>query len=87
MGMKAAKDFMTKKGGIIKWLPSAGQNYAEVTDAASTYQCWFEDADSLKLRLELVKQYDIAGVAAWKSGLETEDIWGVLKDELKNQDG
>ncbi len=83
MGMKAAKDFMTEKGGIIKWNEEAGQNYAEVKDAFNTYKCWFEDTDSLKLRLELVWEYDIAGTAAWKSGLETSDVWGVLKDELK----
>lgn len=83
MGMKAAKDFMTEKGGIITWLDSAGQNYAEVSDSVNTYKCWFEDADSVRLRLNLVKEYDIAGTAAWKSGMETSDIWGILKDELK----
>lgn len=83
MGMKAAKDFMTEKGGIIRWLDSAGQNYAEVSDSVNTYKCWFEDGDSLRLRLGLVKEYDIAGTAAWKSGMETSDIWGILKDELK----
>ncbi len=83
MGMKAAKDFMTERGGILKWLASAGQNYAEVTDSTSTYKCWFEDSDSVKGRLGLVKQYNIAGVAAWKSGMETNDIWELLKNELK----
>lgn len=83
MGMKSAKDFMTEKGGIIKWLDSAGQNYAEVSDSINTYKCWFEDADSVRLRLGLVKEYDIAGTAAWKSGMETDDIWEILKTELK----
>lgn len=83
MGMKGAKDFMTEKGGIIKWLDSAGQNYAEVADSVNTYKCWFEDADSVRLRLGLVKEYNIVGTAAWKSGMETDDIWGILKECLK----
>jgi spore germination protein YaaH len=84
MGMQAAKEFMSEKGGSEVWLEDAGQNYSEATVGEYTYKCWFEDADSIKLRLELAKQYDIAGVAAWKNGLETEDIWSILKDELKN---
>lgn len=83
MGMKGAKDFMTEKGGIIKWLDSAGQNYAEVADSVNTYKCWFEDADSVRLRLGLVKEYNIVGSAAWKSGMETDDIWDILKECLK----
>jgi spore germination protein YaaH len=84
MGMQAAKEFMSEKGGNETWLEEAGQNYSEATDGEYTYKCWFEDSDSIKLRLELAKQYGIAGVAAWKNGLETEDIWSILKDELKN---
>lgn len=83
MGMKSAKDFMTEKGGIIKWLDSAGQNYAEVSDSVNTYKCWFEDADSVKLRLGLTDEYSIAGTAAWKSGMETDEIWDILKSGLK----
>ncbi len=85
MGMKAARDFLTEKGAIIKWNEAAGQNYGEVTDSVNTYKCWLEDADSLKLRLGLVWEYDIAGTAAWKSGMETKNIWDVLKQELKNR--
>jgi spore germination protein YaaH len=83
MGMAKAKEFMSEKGGTEVWLEEAGQNYSEANDGEYTYKCWFEDADSVKLRLQLAKQYKTAGVAAWKSGFETDDIWSILKDELK----
>jgi spore germination protein YaaH len=81
--MEKSKEFMSEKGGTEVWLEEAGQNYSEANDGEYTYKCWFEDADSVKLRLQLAKQYQTAGVAAWKSGFETEDIWSILKDELK----
>lgn len=85
MGMKASRDFMTEKGGIIAPDEKSGQNYAETSDLSNTYKCWFEDAYSIKNRLDAVNKYDIAGTAAWKSGFETSDIWGILKDELKGK--
>ena len=37
-----------------------------------------EDAKSLGLKMDLIKKYDLAGVAGWKLGLETPDIWDVV---------
>lgn len=83
MGMESARSFIEDKGGNVAFDEKSGQNYGEATDGELTYKCWLEDRDSVKGRLELVKEYDVAGVAAWKNGMETEDIWGILKNELK----
>lgn len=83
MGMQSAKDFMASVGAETRLLESAGQNYAEANDGTNTYKCWFEDEYSVGRRLALAEKYDIAGTAAWKSGMETDDIWGLLKNELK----
>jgi len=34
---------------------------------------------SMEKRMELVKKYDLAGVAAWRRGFETPDIWTVIE--------
>jgi spore germination protein YaaH len=85
LGMQAARDFMLEKGAQITWDEQSGQNYAEATDGESTYKCWLEDADSVSRRLDLVNRYDIAGIAAWKNNMETEDIWDIIKAKLKKQ--
>jgi spore germination protein YaaH len=41
-----------------------------------------EDADSLERKMEILRQFDIAGIAEWKLGFETEDIWEVLRQGL-----
>lgn len=83
MGMEKAKSFMEEKGGGFSLDKASGQNYSQVTEGELTYKCWLEDSYSVRERLRLANEYDIAGVAAWKNGMETEDIWGILKNEIK----
>ena len=61
---------------------ASGQNYAEYTKGNTTYKLWIEDADSVKRRIEAVNKYNLAGVCAWRKGLETQDIWKVINDTL-----
>lgn len=82
-GMQGAYDFMTEKGAEFNWLKDGGQYYAEITEDNITYKLWLEDVKSVEKRAELVNKYDIAGIGAWKRGLETENVWTVLKNHLK----
>ena len=45
---------------------------------------WIEDIDSLKEKVSLIKEYNLGGVASWELGMETEDVWGMLKENLNN---
>ncbi len=47
-----------------------------------THQVWYENSESLKYKLNLVNQYDIAGAALWKLGEEDPASWQVFKDKL-----
>lgn len=85
-GMDAAYEFMNEKNAEIKWLDDMGQDYAEVTEENTTYKVWLEDVKSVEKRVKLINEYDIAGCAAWKRGLENESVWPVLKKYLKEQD-
>lgn len=40
---------------------------------------WFENAESIKLRVGLAKKYGVGGVALWRLGEEDERIWEYLK--------
>ena len=39
---------------------------------------WFEDAVSIKQKMDLVKQYDLAGVAVWRMGRLPADVWEAI---------
>ncbi|WP_231036256.1 glycosyl hydrolase family 18 protein [Pectinatus sottacetonis] len=59
-----------------QWDKSAGQYYFSYRDLANhQYFVWQENAASLKLKLLLIKKYNMAGFASWRKGFETKDIW------------
>ena len=39
---------------------------------------WLEDQASIAAKVNLVNQYNLAGVASWRKGFETSDIWPVI---------
>ncbi|ONI43544.1 hypothetical protein AN641_09770 [Candidatus Epulonipiscioides gigas] len=55
-----------------------GLNYAEFVQNNKTYKMWLEDKEAINKRVKLIEEYDLAGYAAWKLGLETGDIWEEL---------
>lgn len=80
VGMTAASNFLSERGVQPVWDAQAGQNYGEIYEGDSFYQVWLEDAQSLQEKMNVMKKYDLGGVAAWKLGYESghPEIWGVL---------
>ena len=78
MGMSAAANTVAQAGVTPVWDEEAGQNYATWEANGVTYEVWLEDAQSLEPRLKLMKDYGLAGTAAWRLGQETSDIWELI---------
>ncbi len=83
-GMAQAKEYMANHNMTPEWDGYVGQYYAEVTEDEARYQIWVEDAESIRVKLEVMQEKQIAGVAEWSLGLETEDVWDVI-EEYMNQ--
>ncbi len=48
------------------------------------YMLWMENAASIRERVKLAKKYSLSGVASWRRGFETEDIWHAIAEEIKS---
>lgn len=44
---------------------------------------WFEDAVSIKQKMDLVKKYDLSGVAVWRMGRLPSDVWEAINSITK----
>lgn len=64
------------------WDDELKQNYVEYTEGGNKKQIWIEDIESLKAKVSLITQNKLAGVASWQKGMETEEVWKMLKEEL-----
>lgn len=64
------------------WEDDITQNYVEYTDEEGTLnRIWVEDASSLQAKIDVIRNYSLAGVAGWKLGMETSDVWSILAGE------
>ncbi len=66
----------------VEWLEEERQHYAETTRADGVIQkIWIEDEASMSWKLELIREYRLAGAAAWKAGMDPEEIWELEWEE------
>ena len=75
IGMDEAQNVLTENGVEAVWDGSVSQNYATFEKDNSTYQIWLEDADSIEAKLGVMASNNLAGVAEWRLGFETADVW------------
>ena len=81
--MSSQKQFAKEHGITVEWDEEWGQYYGENTVDGTSYEIWMEEADSLKEKLAVMEKYGVAGVAHWKLGLETDDVWEVIGEYIQ----
>lgn len=84
VNMKAVNDVLPKD--VTKnWNDELKQNYVEYTKDGATYKMWIEDEESIRAKVSLVSQYNLAGTAAWAKDRENKEIWTVIKEKLNKK--
>lgn len=78
LSMSAAENVLAQHGVTATWDADTAQNFAQFEADGAKYQIWMEDAQSISAKLNLMSGYSLAGVAAWKLGLEKAEIWDVI---------
>ena len=79
-GITAAQNWVEENNVELTWQDNIGQYYGETENENGTQKIWMEETKSLGLKKDLVNKYDLAGIACWKLGFETADIWAVIND-------
>ena len=80
--MTAAEEILNDNDAKFSYDDTTGQNYAEYTDNDGVHRCWLEDSQSVQKRTALIKEYDIAGIAAWKLRMEKDGIFHMIYENL-----
>lgn len=84
LGMYAAENFVKEYNIEISWDSETCQNYGEKEMNGTLYQVWLEDAESIETKLNVMKTFGVAGVAAWQLGQEDSDIWAIMDAYVKS---
>lgn len=83
IGMGQAQEVVTKYNVETYWDKNTSQNYGAFENEGAEFQIWIEDAQSIAEKVKLSSKYNLAGVAAWKLGFESSDIWQAISDNLE----
>lgn len=70
-------------GSTIQWDSVSQSPYFNYTDSTGvSHSVWFENAQSLNYKLDLVNSYNLSGIAIWRLGLENADYWTSIKTKF-----
>lgn len=79
VGIAGAKEWVQENQVELYWQEELGQYYGELENPAGFSYVWLEEETSLGLKMDLIRSYDLAGVACWKLGLEDKEAWESLQ--------
>ena len=81
--MTGVDALLQKYNMTYDWDDVTGQNYAEATDGTTLYQMWIEDLQSFNVKLTVMQNYELGGVAAWRLGFEPVGAWDLIRVYLE----
>lgn len=81
--MDVASSLLEENNADVYWDEDVSQYFGTYEKEGSTYKIWLEDEKSIAEKVKLVTKYNLAGVAAWKLGLEKDSIWSVITENLQ----
>lgn len=86
--MSGAQRWIQERKLTPKLDEASGQLYVQYQDPAdgAVYKMWLEDVSSIQKRMELVKKYNLAGVASWRRGFELPEIWEAMDAALHGKE-
>lgn len=76
--MAGAKSVLVQNDVSPSWDEETAQNYVEYEKDGIVYKMWMEDEDSLSRKLQIISEANVAGVAAWRLGYESSEIWPLI---------
>ncbi len=78
-GMDATVSFYSGYYAEPVWSEDSGQYYVQIDLEDVTYKVWLEEETSLSRKLEVMQNYNLAGAAFWKLGLESSSVWNTIE--------
>jgi len=84
VGMAVARNRFINNGATFVWDETIRKYYAEYYAIEGgvqvRYRVWLECLRSMRQRLYMVDEFQLAGVAGWRKGLELLTVWDVIAD-------
>lgn len=77
-GMQSAENVFADYNVEPVWDEEIKQYYGEFESGEALYKMWLEEDSSIEAKMQLINEANVAGVAAWKLGLEKASVWNII---------
>ena len=81
--MGGIQNYLSENNIQTQWDDTVCQYTAQYEMDGIGYVLWMEDKESLTVKLSVMSQYPLAGVACWRLGQETPDVWEPINAYLQ----
>ncbi len=71
-------EYLNNLGLQPVWDEETCQNYLEWTEGGKTRNVWLEDAESIRVKLNVMNTNNIGGVAVWRLGYGNQAVWELI---------
>lgn len=78
-GMTSSWNKMKDVNVTPVWDEETGQYYGEYESNGAMYKMWLEDETSIEKKVEKAHSNDLAGISAWKLGMEKKEVWKTIQ--------
>lgn len=75
--------FLNENGVTTLWDDGTCQYTAQFNVNGTDYAVWLEESESIAVKLNVMDQYNLAGVAGWRLGQEKPEIWNAISAYLQ----
>ncbi len=82
VSMGQAEKLLSEHNVTPVWNEALGQYYGEYVSDGCKYLVWLEDSTSIGLKVDLIREYELAGIGAWSLGLAKSTVWEVIEQHL-----
>ncbi len=82
IGMQTAYDLINSNNVTYTYMESDEQYKISWKNGNKTCVFWLENTDTIQKRVSLANEYNLAGVASWRRGLEISKVWDTIKNNL-----
>lgn len=85
LSMDEIVNLVEKAGAAPEWDEDIGQYYVEIPLEHGKQRIWMEDIRSLETKLDMVSGYSVAGIAFWRIGMDSSEVWDSISAYLEKQ--
>lgn len=82
LSMVTAQTELSRNNVTPVWDEETRQYYAEYEKDGAVCKMWLEEVQSLQEKILYIRKADLAGVAAWRLGFESPEVWDLFEKSV-----